>query len=129
MNGTPKIEPAKLSDWLLYEEDDLGRYSRETVTVAGGQNLKCGSVVGLTGDGTQYVEYTNLPPDGADAVGIVINPIVTEVGTPGKTVIIARHARIAKSGLAWGVTINQTAKDEALVDLATKGIIAVPAEA
>ncbi len=129
MNGSAKIEEGRLSDWLLYEEDDIGRFSRENVTVDGGQTLKCGSVVGLNAAGTMYVEYDNVGPDGATAVGIAINPVATGIGITGKTVIIARHARIAMSGLTWAASVDQTAKDAAVVDLAAKGIVFVPSEA
>jgi hypothetical protein len=129
MNGSAKIEEGRLSDWLLYEEDDIGRFSRENVTVDGGQTLKCGSVVGLNAAGTMYVEYDNVGPDGATAVGIAVNPVTTGVGITGKTVIIARHARIAMSGLKWAASVDQTAKDAAVADLAANGIVFVPSEA
>lgn len=123
MVSAVKNEPGRASDWLLYEEDEIGRYSRDVVTVAANQTLKCGAVVGLNAAGTQVVEYDNTDPDGGAAVGIMAEEVITGADTV-KGVIIARHAKIAPSGLVWKTGLLQADKDAALADLKAKGIIA-----
>lgn len=124
---TVKTEPGRISDWLLYEEDDIGRYSRDIVTVAPNQTLKSGQVLGLNAAGTQVVAYDNVGPDGAAAVGIITEDVTTGA-TAVKSSMIARHARIAPSGLVWASGLIQADKDAALADLKALGILSVPAE-
>lgn len=130
MNGTPKTEPGRLSDWLLYEEDEVGRYSRDIVTVAANQTLKNGAVVGVNASGEvmEYDNETTTSAGGAVATGIICEDVTTGASTK-KSVVIARHARIAPSGLVWKTGLLQADKDAAMVDLKALGIIPVPAEA
>jgi len=123
MVSAVKNEPGRASDWLLYEEDEIGRYSRDVVTVAANQTLKCGAVVGLNAAGTEVVEYDNTDPDGGVVVGIMAEEVITGAATV-KGVIIARHAKVAPSGLVWKTGLLQTDKDAAMADLKAAGIIA-----
>lgn len=123
--GIVKTEPNRNSDWLLYEEDGIGRYSRDNVTVAASQTLVDGTVMGLNAAGTQVVAYDDVGPDGAVAVGILVGNVTTGVGETKPGVIVTRHARIAPDGLTWSAGLLQPAKDAALADLAAKGILTV----
>lgn len=136
MNGTPKVEPVRISDWLLYEEDDIGRFSRDIVTVAASQTLACGAVVGLNAGG-EVIEYDNetvvadnetVVAGGDVAVGILTEAVTTGAGVTQKAVIIARHARIAPSMLTWKAGLDGTGKTAGLADLKALGILPVPAE-
>lgn len=127
MIGTPKVEPGRLSDWLLYEETDIGSYSRDIVTVAANQTLKCGSPVAYNEAGTQVVEYDNADPDGETVIGILTEDVTTGASTV-KATIVARQARIAPEGLVWRTGLSQAAKDAGLADLRALGIIPVPKE-
>jgi len=124
MVSAVKNEPGRASDWLLYEEDEIGRYSRDVVTVAANQTLKCGAVVGLNAAGTEVVEYDNTDLDGGGVVvGIMAEEVITGAATV-KGVIIARHAKVAPSGLVWKTGLLQADKDAAMADLKAAGIIA-----
>ena len=127
MVSVVKNEPGRTSDWLLYEEDDIGRYSRDNVVVAANQTLKSGAVVGLNDAGTQVVDYDDASPDGAVALGILVEDVTTGAATT-KAAIVTRHAKIAVSGLVWKTGLLQAAKDAALADLRARGIL-VAAEA
>lgn len=127
MIGTPKIEPGRLSDWLLYEENGIGSFSRDIVTVAANQTLKCGSPVAYNEAGTQVVEYDNTDPDGEVVVGILTEDVTTGA-TPVKSTIVARQARIAPSGLVWKTGMLDADKNAGLADLRALGIIPVPSE-
>ena len=45
MVSAVKTEPNCLSDWLFYEEDEIGRYSRDNVKQAANTTLKSGAVL------------------------------------------------------------------------------------
>lgn len=120
-----KNEPGRLSDWLLFEEDEIGRYSRDNVVVAANQTLKCGSVVGYNDAGTQVLEYDDVAPDGIAAVGILVNDVTTLAGQTADNAIVTRYARINANALVWKTGLSAGAKANALADLAARGIILV----
>jgi hypothetical protein len=116
-----KTEPNYLGDWLKFEEDNL--YSRDQVTVASGQNLKTGTVVGIitaTGKATQLAPSAN---DGSEnAAGVLIGDVdASAADTPG--VIIARHAICSDKGLVWPSGITGPQKNTALSQLKSLGIL------
>jgi hypothetical protein len=116
-----KSEPNYLADWLKFEEDNL--YSRDQVTVASGQNLKTGTVVGIitaTGKATQLAPSAN---DGSEnAAGVLIGDVdASAADTPG--VIIARHAICSDKGLVWPSGITGPQKNTALSQLKSLGIL------
>ncbi len=117
-----KTEPNRRSDWLLYEEDELGRYSRDIVTVAPNQVLVSGTVLGLNAAGTQVGAYDNVGPDFAAAVGVLVEDITTGA-SPAKGVMLARHAKIAPSGLTWAAGLVDADKTQAYADLKALGIL------
>ncbi len=125
MVSAVKNEPGRLSDWLLYEEDEIGRFSRDNVVVAANQTLKCGSVVGYNDAGTQVVEYDDAAPDGVAAAGILVADVTTGAGQTATAAIVARHARINPNALVWKTGLGAPAKANALADLAAKGIVLV----
>jgi hypothetical protein len=125
---TVKNEPGRISDWLLSEDDGHGRYSRDIITLAPNTVFKNGQVLGLNAAGTQGVVYDNVGPDGAQAVGILTEDVTTTT-LPVKAAMVARHARIAPSGLVWAAGLVQVDKDAALADLKALGLIPVSGEA
>lgn len=116
-----KTEPKRQSDWLIYEEDQIGRYSRDNVVIAANQTLSDGHVVGKNAGG-EIVEYDNTDPDGGAAVGILVNGVTTGAST-AKGVIIARHAVIAVSGLTFKTGLAAPDQTAALTDLKALGIL------
>lgn len=130
MVSAVKTEPGRLSDWLLYEVDEVGRYSRDIVTVAINQTLNSGAVVGVNaaGEVMEYDNETATSAGGAVATGIIGEDVTTTSATK-KSFTIARHARIAPSGLVWKAGLVTQDKTDAMVDLAARGIIPVPSEA
>lgn len=110
-----------LGDWLKFEEDNL--YSRDQVTVASGQNLKSGTVVGIL---TASGKVTQLNPAGTDgsevAAGVLLGDVDASAGDrPG--VIIARHALCSDKGLVWPAGITGAQKNTALGQLKALGIL------
>jgi hypothetical protein len=116
-----KTEPNYLGDWLKFEEDNL--YSRDQVTVASGQNLKTGTVVGII---TASGKVTQLAPsanDGSEnAAGVLVGDVdASAADTPG--VIIARLAVCSDKGLVWPSGITGPQKNTALGQLKSLGIL------
>ena len=116
-----KTESNYLGDWLKFEEDNL--YSRDQVTVASGENLKTGTVVGIvtaTGKVTQLAPSAN---DGSEnAAGVLLGDVdASAADTPG--VIIARHAVCSDKGLVWPGGITGPHKNTALGQLKALGIL------
>jgi hypothetical protein len=116
------IEPKNLGDLLKFEEASL--YSRDEVTVAAGQTLAIGAVVGRN---TASNEIAALDPSASDGTEIAIGVMGEEVDAvpaPTQAVMIARHALVARQALAWpsGITAEQNAT--ALAQLESRGIVA-----
>jgi hypothetical protein len=110
-----------LGDWLKFEEDNL--YSRDEVTVASGQNLATGTVVGVI---TASGKVTQLAPAASDgsqnAAGVLLNAIdASAADKPG--VIVARHAICSDKGLIWPGSITGPQKAAAINQLKASGIL------
>ncbi len=116
-------QAGRISDWLLYEEDDIGRYSRSNVAQAVSSTLLCGAVVAKNATG-EIVEFTGVTGAENAAVGIAVNDLTTGAATSGN-VIIERHARIAPSALVWKAGVTDQKKSAALASLAAAGILTV----
>ncbi|WP_127476565.1 head decoration protein [Sulfurivermis fontis] len=106
-----------LGDLLKYEAPNL--YSREATTVAAGQNLQLGTVLGRkTADGKLYV----LAPNATDGTEIAVGVLATDTDATlidrEDAILIARHAIVARSALIWpaGITAAQKAAAEAQLE-------------
>ena len=116
-----QAEPNYLGDWLKFEEDN--NYSRDKVTVASGQNLEAGTVVGVI---TASGKVTQLAPGASDgsqnAAGVLLNAVDASTGDkPG--VIIARHAVCSDKGLVWPASITGPQKATAISQLKALGVL------
>ncbi len=110
----PSITQAKnLGDVLKYEAPSL--YSRESATLAAGQNLTVGAVLGKkAADGKFYA----LNPAATDGTETAVGVLATDTDATfidRDAVIVARHAIVARSALIWpsGITAPQKAAAEA----------------
>jgi hypothetical protein len=110
-----------LGDWLKFEEDNL--YSRDEVTVASGQNLATGAVIGII---TASGKVTQLAPGASDgsqnAAGVLLRAVdASAADKPGA--IIARHAICSDKGLIWPGSITGPQKTAAISQLRSLGIL------
>ena len=125
-----KTELGRISDWLLYENCDIGRYSRDNVniTVPANTTYLSGTVLGKNAAGTLYIEYDNVDPDGGAAAGILAEPVTNTTGgsLTIKGAAVVREARIAPSGLIYKSGLVDADKIAALADLKALGILTVP---
>lgn len=115
-------ERNNLGDLLKFEAPNL--YSREQVTIAAGQNLIMGSVLGKrTADG----HYQILAPTATDgtemAAGVLAFDVDATLITREDGVMIARHATVARVALVWPPGITVMERDTAIQQLETLGIV------
>lgn len=122
MFSADKNEPRRISDWLLDEEDEIGRYSREIVTLAPSQGvLQTGQPLSV-GTGAGAVKYDNVTTGATVANGILVDTTDTGTGAAVKAVMIVRHAIVVKAGLYWG-SVDNTGKTAGMADLLALGIV------
>ncbi|MDN5248208.1 MAG: head decoration protein [Wolbachia endosymbiont of Tyrophagus putrescentiae] len=114
-------ESNNLGDLLKYEASSL--YSRDQVTVAKGQNLSLGAVVGKKTDDNLIKVLNPIATDGTQtAVGVITRDVDAKAADT-KAVIITRIAMLADHAVVWPATITEEQKATAIKQLETRGII------
>ncbi len=107
-------KPKNLGDLLKYEAPN--RYSREAVTLASGENLALGTVVGRTTADGKYHALSPAATDGTEtAAGVLADDVDATGGDRSDALLIARHAIVALDTVIWpeGITAPQKALAEA----------------
>jgi hypothetical protein len=117
------IENAGLGDLLKFEIDK--NYCREVVTVASGQNLKLGTVVGIV-IATSLAKIVSLDPeeeDGSDvAIGVILEDTNATSGSK-KSLMLARGAIVADSVVIFPTGATDAQKKKIVGDLKAVGIL------
>ncbi|GGH54875.1 hypothetical protein GCM10010975_11870 [Comamonas phosphati] len=115
-------EPMNLGDLLKYEAPNL--YSRDRITVAAGQNLLLGSVVGII---TASGQYTRIDPSAQDgkqvAAGVLLQDCDATAAERTDGLIVARHAIVSDHALAWPAAITNAEKLTAMAQLKALGVL------
>jgi len=111
-----------LGDLLKYEAPNL--YSREAVTIAAGQNLALGTVLGKkTVDGKLHA----LDPSATDGTELAIGVLATDTDAMlidrEDSILIARHAIVARQALIWPSGISLPQQTDAEGQLGVLGIL------
>ena len=115
------IEQNNLGDLLKFEAPNL--YSREEITVAQGQKLALGAIIGQDSE-TDLIK--NLNPTATDGTQNALGALITEVdATSGntKTVIVTRDAILADHAVVWPSAITLEQKAAAIKQLEARGVI------
>lgn len=114
-------EGKNLGDLLKYEGPNL--YSREEVTVASGQNLKLGTVVGRVTTSDLVKQLAPAAEDGTEiAIGILAEDVNASAGNTGAAAIV-REAILAHNAVVWPASITAAQKKAATENLKLYGII------
>ncbi len=115
-------ERNNVGDLLKFEAPNL--YSREQVTLAAGQALVMGTVLSQrTADG-QYHALAPAATDGTEvAVGILAFDTDATLVDRDDTVVIARHATVARIAVVWPAGITPAERELALQQLDARGIV------
>ena len=115
-------EPLNLGDLLKYEAPTL--YSRDRVTVASGQNLPLGTVVGIV---TAAAKFKQLDPSAEDgtqvAAGVLLQACDATLIDRDDGLVVARHAIVAHHALAWPDAITTAEKLTAIAQLKALGVL------
>jgi hypothetical protein len=116
-----------LSDFLKWEHDR--NYCRELVSVASGQNLKSGAVVGLVTE-TGLVKEIFLVPssyegdlDGSEVAFGVLLEDVDATSAVAEGVMLARLAIVAEDGLVFSAVPTADQRAKVISDLDAHGIL------
>lgn len=115
----PIVESANLGDLVKYEADH--RYSREAITVAEGQHLPLGTLLGCVTDSGWMSAYDPAAQDGREVlVGVLLEDCDAR-DAPRSSVMITRYALLSEDGLVWGDLTAQQQSD-ARVRLTARGL-------
>ena len=118
---TVAIEQNNLGDLLKFEAPNL--YSREEITVAQGQKLALGAIIGQDSE-TDLIKALN--PAATDGTQNALGALIAEVdATSGnaKAVIITRDAILADHAVVWPSAIALEQKTAAIKQLEARGVI------
>lgn len=115
-------EPKNLGDLLKYEAPNL--YSRDRVTVASGQTLALGTVVGVVTATSKLKALDPAATDGTEiARGVIANDVDAALADRDDGLLIARHALVARNALVWPSGITAELKAVAEAQLRAIGIL------
>jgi hypothetical protein len=120
-------EKENLGDLLKFEIDK--NYCREVVTVAAGQNLKLGTIVGIVA-ATGAAKSVYLPTgdedevlDGSEiAVGVLLENADATSGAK-KSLMIARGAIVAENTIVFPEGATDAQKKKIVGDLEARGVV------
>jgi len=118
---TVAIEQNNLGDLLKFEAPNL--YSREEITVAQGQKLALGAIIGQDSE-TDLIKALNpIATDGTqNALGALIAEVDAISGNT-KAVIVTRDAILADHAVVWPSAITLEQKTAAIKQLEARGVI------
>ena len=119
---TALTQPKTLGDLLKYEAPNF--YSREAATVASGQNLQLGTVLGKNSTNGKYYAINPAATDGTQtAVGVLGNDTDATLIERDDALIVVRHAIVARNALIWPSGITAPQKAEAEAQLVALGVL------
>lgn len=98
--------------------------SRDPITVAAGQNLKAGAVLGKITASGEYAAYNPAGVDGTETAAGVLYDAVDASAAAAPGVAIVRDAEVNKGELVFADGTAQADIDAAIAELAAVGIIA-----
>jgi hypothetical protein len=115
-------EPNNLGDLLKYEAPNV--YSRDVATVAAGQNLVLGTVVGRETATNKLKALDPAATDGTEfAAGVLAADTDASLADRDDALLIARHAIVARSALIWPTDITPTEQAAAIAQLEARGVL------
>lgn len=119
---TVLTESMNLGDLLKYEAPNL--YSRDRVTVAAGQNLPLGAVIGVV---TATGKVKQIDPSATDgtqlAAGVLMQACDAALAERTDGLIVARHAIVSDHALQWPTGITTGEQQAAVAQLKSLGVL------
>lgn len=118
----PVTKAKNLGDLLKFEAPNL--YSRERTTVAAGQNLELGAVVGTITTSGKTTRFDPAATDGSQvASGVLLEACDASLIDRDDALVVVRHAIVADSTLVWPVAIDPVNKAAAIASLKAMGVL------
>ena len=115
-------EAMNLGDLLKFEAPNL--YSRDRVTVAAGQNLPLGTVLGTITASGKYKQIDPSAEDGTQvAAGMLLQACDATLADRDGGLIVGRHSIVAHHALAWPDAITNAEKLAAIAQLKALGVL------
>lgn len=115
-------EGLNLGDLLKYEAPNL--FSRDQVTVASGQTLPLGAVVGIVTATGKVKQVDPSATDGSQyAAGVLMQAIDAALIDREDGLMVARHAIVADHALTWPAAITAAEKLSAIQQLKSLGVL------
>jgi hypothetical protein len=115
-------EGLNLGDLLKYEAPNL--FSRDQVTVASGQTLPLGAVVGIVTTTGKVKQIDPSATDGSQyAAGVLMQPCDAALIDREDGLMVARHAIVADHALTWPAAITAAEKQAAVLQLKSLGVL------
>ncbi len=115
-------EANNLGDLLKYEAPN--RYSRDVATIAAGQNLPLGTVLGRKTDDGKHYPIDPAATDGTEtAIGVLANDIDATNADRSDAILIARHAIVAKTALVWPIALTGAQRTGYEQQLIERGVL------
>ncbi len=115
-------EGLNLGDLLKYEAPNL--FSRDQVTVASGQTLPLGAVVGIVTATGKVKQIDPSATDGSQyAAGVLMQPCDAALIDREDGLMVARHAILADHALTWPAAITAAEKQAAVLQLKSLGVL------
>ena len=116
-------ENDRLGDLLKYETDK--NYCREVMTVASGQSLKMGEIIGVKSipDEIKTVSIAENETDGSDSAFGILLEDVDATSSAKKALIVARDAIVASDYVIFPANVTDEQKRKIIKDLEKRGIV------
>lgn len=115
-------ESMNLGDLLKYEAPNL--YSRDRVTVAAGQNLPLGAVIGVV---TATGKVKQIDPSATDgtqvAAGVLMQACDAALAERTDGLVVSRHAIVSDHALQWPTGITTGEQQAAIAQLKSLGVL------
>ena len=111
-----------LGDLLKFEAPQF--YSRSAITIAAGQNLPMGTVLGRRTADDKHQPFDPAATDGTETpVGILLGDIDATLIDRDDALLLARHAMVAEKLVIWPAGIDAGVKKAAVRQLEAVGIL------
>lgn len=115
-------EPLNLGDLLKYEAPNL--YSRDLVTVAAGQTLPLGAVLGRVTATGKVKQIDPSATDGSQyAAGVLMQDADAPLADRDDGLMVARHAIVSDHALHWPTGITTAEQQAVLAQLKALGVL------
>ena len=116
------LSETKHAGGFIFSEAN-GHRSRENVTIASGENLQAGAVLGIVTSGGAYAHFDNDASDGTQTAAGILIGACDATSAAKEAAIIRRDAEVLGEELVWDDSEDETDIAAGIVELTALGII------